>query len=145
MQDSPRFVHVEPGGGRCIASRNILMNVKVGADDTGGELTLIAATLPKGEGPPLHVHERENEGYYVLSGTFEFLCGKRRVAGGPGTFVFAPRREPHRYKNIGDGAGELLFVFTPAGIERFFSRGAREADRLARAQIAREFGITMLE
>jgi mannose-6-phosphate isomerase-like protein (cupin superfamily) len=50
-------------------------------------------------GPPLHVHDKENEAYYALEGEFEFVCGSDAVRGGPDNFLFAPRGIPHRIRN----------------------------------------------
>lgn len=120
------------------------MHVKLSAATSRGELTVIESRIEPAEGPPLHVHERENETYYVLDGSFEFVCGDDRVLASTGSFVFAPRGVPHRYRNIGREAGKLLFCFTPGGIERFFIAAANEPDASRRAEIARTFGIRML-
>jgi mannose-6-phosphate isomerase-like protein (cupin superfamily) len=122
------------------------MNVKLSAAESNGELTIIEDLIPPDSGPPLHVHETEDEGYYVLDGEFEFVCGENRVNGGAGTFVFAPRGLPHRYKNIGTTAGRLLFTFTPGGIEAFFTElGTQtELNPAIITEIARRHRITML-
>ncbi len=106
-----------------------------------------AGLIPPEVGPPLHVHEKENETYYVLDGEFEFVCGEDHVRGGPGTFVFAPRGVPHRYKNIGSAAGRMLFGFTPGGIEAFFTElgSQTELNLQVMTEIARRHGITMLQ
>ena len=117
-----RTIHYVPAGlGPCIRYGGQEMNVKVGAAQSNGELTIIEDVIPPDSGPPLHVHEKEDESYYVLEGEFEFVCGGERVSGGSGTFVFAPRGLPHRYKNIGTTPGRMLFSFTPGGIEAFFT------------------------
>jgi mannose-6-phosphate isomerase-like protein (cupin superfamily) len=138
--------HVPAGQGPCIRYGGNDMHVKLGAAQSNGELTLIEDVIPPDSGPPLHVHEKENETYYVLGGEFEFVCGSDRVTGGPGTFVFAPRGLPHRYKNIGSAPGRILFGFTPAGIEEFFSElGAqKELNPQIMTEIARRHGISIL-
>jgi mannose-6-phosphate isomerase-like protein (cupin superfamily) len=138
--------HVAAGQGPCIRYGGQEMHLKLGAAQSNGELTLIEDVIPPDSGPPLHVHEKENETYYVLDGEFEFVCGSDRVTGGPGTFVFAPRGLPHRYKNIGRAPGRVLFGFTPAGIEEFFSElGAQEElNPQIMTEIARRHGITIL-
>jgi mannose-6-phosphate isomerase-like protein (cupin superfamily) len=138
--------HVAAGQGPCIRYGGNDMRVKLAAAQSNGELTLIEDVIPPASGPPLHVHEKENETYYVLEGEFEFVCGSHRVTGGPGTFVFAPRGLPHRYKNIGSAPGRVLFGFTPAGIEQFFGElGAQnELNPQIMTEIAQRHGITIL-
>lgn len=138
--------HVPAGDGPCIRYGGQEMHVKLGAAQSNSELTVIEDLIPPDSGPPLHVHEKESETYFVLEGDFEFVCGADKVSGGPGTFVFAPRGVPHRYRNIGTAPGRMLFGFTPGGIETFFTElGAQtELNPQLMAEIARRHGITML-
>jgi quercetin dioxygenase-like cupin family protein len=90
------------------------------AAQTGGRLGLLEADIPAGEGPPLHVHEREEEFFRVLSGRFLFVCGDRRTELTEGGCVLLPRGVPHRFQNVGDTTGRLMVIVTPAGFEGFF-------------------------
>ena len=121
-KDAARHMHhVAPNGGPCISYSGQVMHFKLTSAESGGEFTVIEDVIDAGSGPPLHVHTRENESYYVLEGEFEFVCGEDTVRGGPGTFVHSPRGIPHRYRNIGSTPGRILFGFTPGGIEEFFT------------------------
>ena len=143
---SRRIHHVPPNGGPCISYSGQVMHLKLTAAESGGELTVIEDVVEPGVGPPLHVHARENESYYVLEGEFEFICGDDVVRGGPGTFVHGPRGVPHRYCNVGATPGRLLFGFTPAGIEAFFTElgSQKELNPPLMIEIARKYGITLL-
>jgi mannose-6-phosphate isomerase-like protein (cupin superfamily) len=70
---------------------------------------------PGGE-PALHVHEREDETYYVISGELTFQRGEERFDAGPGDVVFLPRGIEHGFALRGERA-QLLLVATPGGIE----------------------------
>ena len=139
--------HVPPGSGPCITYAGQRINLKVTAAESGGEVMIMEDAIDAGAGPPLHVHERENEAYYVLEGEFEFVCGEDRVTGGPGTFVYATRGVPHRYRNVGPSTGRLLFTFTPAGIEAFFTELGNEPNltRERLGEIMRAHGITLVQ
>jgi quercetin dioxygenase-like cupin family protein len=143
---SRRIHHVASNGGPCIAYTGNMMRVKLTAAESGGELTVIEDVIPPGAGPPLHVHERENEAYYVLEGEFEFTCGDDAVRGGTGTFVHAPRGIPHRYCNVGTAPGRILFAFTPGGIEAFFIElgSQKELNPSLMMEIAGKHGITIM-
>ncbi len=121
MKPSDHVHFVPAGEGPCITYTGQVIHVKLSAAESNGELTVIEDVIAPQAGPPLHVHARENETYYVLEGEFEFTCGDDRVRGGVGTFVFAPRGVPHRYQNVGTTPGKMLFGFTPGGIEAFFT------------------------
>lgn len=146
MSTGKAIHHVRAGEGPCITYGGQLMHVKLSAAESNGELTVIEDVIPPNVGPPLHVHEKENETYYVLEGRFEFICDEDRVEGGPGTFVFAPRGYPHAYKNVGDTPGRLIFGFTPGGIEAFFTElgNQPELNPQIMTDIACKHGITML-
>jgi mannose-6-phosphate isomerase-like protein (cupin superfamily) len=146
LKEQTTIHHIPAGHGSCIQYGGHEMRVKLGAAQSNGELTLIEDVVPPNDGPPLHVHEKENETYYVLDGQFEFFCGADRVEGGRGTFVFAPRGLPHRFKNIGSAAGRILIGFTPAGIEAYFSEVAAQTEFTPEimSAIGRRHGITIL-
>jgi mannose-6-phosphate isomerase-like protein (cupin superfamily) len=42
-------------------------------------------------GPPLHVHDREDEGFYVLDGDLSVRCGGDVFDAPRGSLVFQPR------------------------------------------------------
>jgi mannose-6-phosphate isomerase-like protein (cupin superfamily) len=42
-----------------------------------------------GAGPPLHVHDREDECFYVLDGELSICCGDDAFDAAAGSFVFA--------------------------------------------------------
>ena len=84
---------------------------------SAGQCCVFEAPIPPGDGPPLHRHEREDELFYVLDGTFKFVIDARECTGERGSFACAPRGSTHAFKNIGSTVGHLLITCTPAGIE----------------------------
>ncbi|CAF1563200.1 unnamed protein product, partial [Adineta ricciae] len=73
-----------------------------------------------GEGPPLHIHHREDEYFHVLAGEIEFYIGEETIRGTAGTWVFAPRYIKHSYRNVNSTGARLEFGFQPAVIEFCF-------------------------
>ena len=57
----------------------MLAEVKASAADTGGQYTLLEVTAPPGLQTPLHVHYREDEGFYVLDGSVTIEVGEAAV------------------------------------------------------------------
>jgi len=94
----------------------------VRGEQTNGALTALEVGNPPGEGPPLHVHGREDETVYVLSGDHRFRLGDVVRAMPAGSFVFIPHGVPHCFQNVGEDEGRMLVTFAPAGMERFFER-----------------------
>jgi quercetin dioxygenase-like cupin family protein len=87
----------------------------VRAERTNGMLLALETIAPPGEGPPLHVHTREEETIYVVEGDFRWRVGDDLSAAPPGSFAFVPRGVPHTWQNMGDQPGTLLVTFMPAG------------------------------
>jgi len=99
-------------------------------EDTGGAYSLFELTAQPQGGPPPHRH-RDDEGFYVLEGEFEFLCGDVTIGANAGSFVHIPKGTVHTFKNVGTAPGRLLITASPAGPhERFFEEvGEPAADR----------------
>jgi|GEM_PF-6381081 len=52
--------HVPAGSGPCITYGGQVINLKMTAAESGGEVMIMEDAIAAGGGPPLHVHEREN-------------------------------------------------------------------------------------
>jgi mannose-6-phosphate isomerase-like protein (cupin superfamily) len=121
--------------------------VKASADTTGGALTVFEENDPVDT--PLHVHEHEDELFYVLEGEHVFEVGDREHRAGPGELVFAPRGVPHSQRRVVPRKGRTLVLTVPGGLEGFF-RELAEADRdgslgpEAYARASARYGITWL-
>jgi quercetin dioxygenase-like cupin family protein len=94
----------------------------VRGEHSNGALAALEAVNGPGEGPPLHVHTREDETVYVLEGDFRWKLGDELSETGPGSFVFIPKGLPHTWEVMGDRPGRVLITFAPAGMEGFFDR-----------------------
>jgi mannose-6-phosphate isomerase-like protein (cupin superfamily) len=64
-------------------------DLKASRQSTGGAISVFETSI--GAGPPLHVHEHEDECFYVLGGAISVRCGGDAYEAGPGSFVFLPR------------------------------------------------------
>ena len=75
----------------------MLAEIKATAADTGGLFTLVEVTCGAGYEAPLHVHHREDEGFWVLDGQVTFMVGATTIDAGAGDYAFGPRGMPHRF------------------------------------------------
>lgn len=116
-----------PGEGFAVENpTGAVTTFKAMADACGGALTAIEGAAAPGEGPPLHVHRRQDELIYTLEGTYRVKLGDQLFEAPAGTFVFIPRRTAHTWQNIGDGRARFFAAFMPAApeFEQFFVRFA---------------------
>jgi quercetin dioxygenase-like cupin family protein len=116
-------VTVRPNQGdrfQVLAVNNSERIIKLRGNQTDGRLMIMEGEILVGEGPPLHVHHREDEYFHVISGELEFQIGDEKFIGTAGTWIFAPRYIKHTYRNVNSTGARLEFVFQPAGIEFYF-------------------------
>ncbi len=94
------------------------------AQDTVGQIMFLEGLVPKGFGPPPHIHTREDEAMYVVEGSLKFYVEDEVFEAPPGTFVYLPKRKVHWFTLDTDEARLLSFT-VPGGNEGFF-RGLGE-------------------
>jgi mannose-6-phosphate isomerase-like protein (cupin superfamily) len=135
-----------------------LATIKATGKETGGRYTLVEVVEPEGAEGPLHVHHREDEGFWILEGELTFRIGDATIRAGAGSFLFGPKGVPHTYR-VDSGPAKLLFILSPAGFEELIyatSEPARartlpppeappsEEEMAQLAETARRFGAEIL-
>lgn len=123
--------------------------VTLPASRTGGRLTVLEHIAAPGQGPPLHVHAREDEALHLLSGRLRALVGDRMTEAGPGDSIFLPRGVPHAWSCVGPAPARMLVVLSPSGFEEFFrlcheQHLALPRDAARMATLARRFRCRFL-
>lgn len=96
-----------------------LDTIKATAQQTAGLFGLKESKATRGSGPPLHVHEHEDEACYVLEGDVTFFVGDDVIPASTGAWVYLPRRIPHSLR-IDSGQARTLWLVIPGGFESFF-------------------------
>ncbi len=97
--------------------------------ETSGGFALIEGLLKPGNEPPPHVHEREDELYYVLEGQVDAYAGREVFSAGPGDCFFFPRGTPHGFV-IRSQQLRVLGLISPAGFEKYFRAMSSPAEKL---------------
>ena len=113
---------------------------------TDGALTALDVVVPPGAGPPLHVHSRETECLYVVSGEMRFKLDDEIRATPAGSFVFVPSGVAHCFQNVGDEPARMMVTFTPSGMEGFFEQLAQldAVDPAAFRAAAGDYGMSVV-
>jgi quercetin dioxygenase-like cupin family protein len=141
--------HIPPGEGtRSLWLFGELLTRKVPSRQTGGAYTLFeVATQPAAE-PPLHIHHREDEAFYVFVGEYEFLIEGRPIRTGAGSLLYVPKGTLHAHKNVGEGVGRMLVTQTPGGLYELFFESLVFEDQVDAARIpalAARYGIEIMK
>src|SRR5918994_3583173 len=123
-----RILALGPGEGEALWGDGLLATIKANGEQTDGRSSLVEILAPDGYGSGLHVHHREDEGFWILEGELTFYVGDQTTKAQPGSFLFGPKDVPHAF-TVDSGPARLLFVFSPAGLEA----GIREMGEPARS------------
>lgn len=87
--------------------------LKAGEIQEGRGASFLEYVTKKGEEPPSHTHQTEDEMFYVLEGTLTFQCGEETFDINQGGFMFLPRGIQHGYTIRSDGLVRLIVVTSP--------------------------------
>lgn len=131
--------------------------VLLSAEETNGAYTLFEFHVPKGHGPPPHVHSREDESFYILSGELDFMLDGNINRVRAGDVIYGPRNIPHTFAGASETPARVICLVSPGGFEKFFAAvGKVVSDKSIPAQaptdvdieklmrIAADFGLRIL-
>jgi len=105
-----------------------LCTVKATGEDTGEAYALVEFVVKPHNGPPPHIHTRENESFYVREGEIEFHLDDQTIVATAGTFLHSPKGQRHSFINPTDKPAKMLVWVTPAGLEKFFAEAGVVAE-----------------
>ncbi len=112
-----------------------LYRMLVTGAQTGGSCFLLEAFVVSGGGPPLHIHHREEEVFYILEGECSIQIGDTHSYARVGDLVSVPRGVAHRYTNEGIGQLRMLVTFSPSGMDEYFFKTLEPAREIAPAPL----------
>ena len=118
---------VPPDGGEHVQFLATRMTVKAKAQSTGGVLGVVEVRAAPGFSPPLHLHQREDEAFWLLEGALTVVCDGQTFEASTGSFVWLPRGRPHTFRVDGDTPARLLEMITPGEHAQFYVDGGRPA------------------
>ena len=100
------------------------------SQQVAGQMSVVEFAGPPGDMPPLHLHQLDEEAWYVLEGEMSFFVGGNeptRIEAG--AIAFGPKGVPHTYRVEGEHEARWLAICTPGDFERFVLAGSRPAER----------------
>lgn len=103
-----------------------LARVRVGGEESGGTVAVVELEGRRSDMPPLHVHAREDETFYVVEGRMSLHLPDGSLELGAGEACFAPRGIPHVYR-VESQTARWLAITTPAGFDEFVREAGEPA------------------
>lgn len=123
---------------------------KTTGETSDGRLDTWLEVTPPNVGPPEHMHDRYDESFWVVKGTFLFKAAGKFTTVTEGAWIFIPHGQPHTFRNIGTESGQLLIqAFPGGGMNKYFEEVSAIAmpgplDPQALQPIDKRYGITVV-
>jgi quercetin dioxygenase-like cupin family protein len=139
MNTATAYKVLAPGEGLRLQSgpgRDLIF--KVTGEDTCGAFDFFIVEVAPGGGPPLHVHNEQEETIHVLKGRFKVRIGDEVFHLEEGGFAYLPSKVPHAFLNLTGDLAEVIIVYTQVADTSFirswdpFREVIRETQRPSR-------------
>ena len=144
------------GGGYMLPSRDgqqigaigLGITVKTDGKSTHDAYSMFEYAIPpETNGPPPHVHTREDESFICLAGRLDVHLGGEDFVLQFGDYLFLPRDVVHAFRNPYGDEARVISVVSPAGLEGYYQAladmppGPKDIGRMK--QIMADFGIML--
>jgi mannose-6-phosphate isomerase-like protein (cupin superfamily) len=111
--DGPRAIVVPPGEGHGVGNVEFLARTADTPRFTFGIIEIAAGRVLEA-----HVHDGEDDAFYIIEGEMTFVVGEDEIPAPPGTFVLVPPDVEHGFRNDGDVPVRMFNIHAPAGFDR---------------------------
>lgn len=118
--------HVRPREGEVVTALGSTYTTKSDGGAVSGAYSLVEERF-WGDPTPLHRHVDSEEAFYVLEGRVALWVDGDEVIAEPGAFVVVPRGAAHAARRV-DGEVRMLTLFSPPGVQGFFSAVVEEGE-----------------
>lgn len=121
--------------------------LRAGGADTGGRFDFLVSTIPFGAGPPLHVHDEQDDSFFVVEGVLTLQVGDDLIELQPGDFATVPPGVAHTFGNTDPDQPPVraVNVMTPGGFDAYFREMMQLSgppDEATMNEIGRRHGMT---
>ena len=134
--------------GHQIAAIGLGITMKADGKSTRDAYSLFEYAIPpRTDGPPAHIHTREDESFICLAGQLAVHLGGEDFTLGHGDYLFLPRDVVHTFRNPYGEEARVISVVSPAGLEGYYQAladmppGPRDISKIK--QIMADFGLVL--
>ena len=121
MSFERKDIVLNPGEGRAINVLGADIVFKAVSEETGQEYALFEYVAPAlYTGPPPHIHDGNEEAFYVLEGELTIRQADSTLCLGPGGFAQIARGTIHTFSNPTALPTKFLVLVVPGGLEGYF-------------------------
>ena len=134
--------------GQQIAAIGLGITMKTNGKSTRDAYSLFEYAIPaRTDGPPAHIHTREDESFICLAGKLDVHIGGADFTLGVGDYLYLPRDVIHTFRNTYDEEARVISVVSPAGLEGYYQAlanlppGPKDIGKMKK--IMADFGIML--
>ncbi|WP_213805350.1 cupin domain-containing protein [Granulicella sp. dw_53] len=109
--------------------KGFLISQMVGTTDSDGAFDTIIGKMKAGTEPPPHIHSKDDEFFYILSGELTVYADGEVFTATAGECVFLPRQKPHAFLVASDEI-HMMDTLTPGGFFEAISKTNVPAERM---------------
>jgi quercetin dioxygenase-like cupin family protein len=114
---------------------------------TGGRFDFMVGNIGYLQGPPLHVHDDQDDTFFVLDGVLTVQVGDKVFDLGPGDFASVPPGIPHTFDNTKKDQPpvKVCNLMTPGGLDQQFrdvATATASGDPAKVAAARKQHGVT---
>jgi len=109
--------------------KGMLHSQLAGTADNNGAFDFVISKMRRGTEPPPHIHSREDEFFYVLSGEMKAYVDSEVFPVTSGECVFLPRRKPHAWLITSEEIHTIAVVM-PGGFNDALNKMSAPAERM---------------
>jgi mannose-6-phosphate isomerase-like protein (cupin superfamily) len=109
---SDRPIVIPPGEGHRVGNVEFLARTA----DTP-RFTFGIIDIQPGREVEAHVHDGEDDAFYILEGDVVMIVEDEEIVVGPGTFVLVPPGVPHTFANRTRSVARIVNIHAPAGFD----------------------------
>jgi quercetin dioxygenase-like cupin family protein len=91
--------------------------IRVSAADTNGAYSVVEIVAEAGDSTPIHVHQNEDEHFYILEGAARIAYWDERFDAAAGETVNLRRGVPHAWGNASASPLRMVVIASPGGCE----------------------------
>ena len=107
-----------------------LVNIRVSEKENQDGISVLEHRAYQNDSPPLHIHQNEDEIFYVLEGDFRFLIDKEEFRLKKGDILTAPKAMPNTYRIASAEGGRWMTITSGKDFEHFVKAFERPAEKI---------------
>ncbi|AKG20470.1 cupin domain-containing protein [Calothrix sp. 336/3] len=124
--------------------------IKFKSADSPNQMAVMTVDVPADGCVPPHIHDKEEESYFMLQGSIVMQLGNQEFTIEPGDFVHVPPGTIHGYKNPSPQCARFLAWTIGGAIDDFFTEMAEKVQEIPddlpkMSAILEKYGVQMVQ